>query len=127
MSAEHRDALLSALPACNLPSELVAWLTQGFAAWQQGQSLEQALELEAPDLDERDDMIRTVIELSPGESVAARCSYFIGCLDGCELHHRHDMQQQVERLRGLSVPRSLKQLRRILDGRRQDGWRIEGT
>ena len=121
MSAERVSELLRVADA--LPEHLRAWLIEGLEAWQCGADLEHALGLDPIDLNQRDSMIRTVISLSPGDSVSARCSYFLSCLDGCETHQRHDMQHQVERLRGLDVPRSLKQLRRILGGRRQDGWK----
>lgn len=127
MSAERLNALLGHLPDSQLPADLVQWLQQGFTSWQAGHDLGQALELEPVDLNQRDSMICVVISLSPGNSVAARCSYFLSCLDGCETHRRHDMQRRVERLREMDVPRSLKQLRRILNGRRQDGWKGHKT
>jgi hypothetical protein len=125
MAAEHVTQLLQV--ADRLPADVRDWLVQGLEAWQCGADLEQALGLEPVGLNQRDSMIRTVIELSPGNSVSARCSFFIGCLDGCETHPRHDMQQHVVRLRDENVPRSLKQLRRIVNGRRADGWREQGT
>ena len=127
MSDLHRDALLNALPACNLPGELVAWLVYGFEVQRAGGDLLEALGLIGLDLDERDDMTRTVINLSPGDSVAGLCSYFIDCLDGQKTHTRPDMQRHIERLQYMGVPRSVRHLRRIVNGRRQDGWLIQGT
>lgn len=74
-------------------------------------------------MDQRDDLIREVIALSPGESVKARCSFFLDCLSGQQSHPRRDMRRVIEQLQDMGTPRSVKQLRRILDYRRQDGWR----
>ena len=127
LSDQHRNSLLTALPGCNLPGELVTWLAHGLEVQRAGGDLVEALGLDGPDLNRRDDLLRTVIDLSPGESMTARCLFVVGCLDGQEQHPRGDMQVVIDRLQRLPVPRSIKQLRRILNGRRQDGWRIEGT
>jgi hypothetical protein len=126
MSDQYRDALLTALHGCDLPGDLVAWLTHGLEVQRAGGDLLEALGLEGPDLNRRDDLLRTVIDLAPGESITARCFFVIECLDGARFP-RNDMQHLIDRLQRLSVPRSVRQLRRILDGRRQDGWKVQGT
>ena len=127
MSDQYRDALLAVLPACDLPAELVAWLAHGLEVQRAGGSLVEALGLEGPDMGRRDDIIRTAILLSPGVSTAARCAFFVDCLDNNRQHPRKDMQHMIGVLRFLDVPRTTRHLTRIVDNRRQDGWRECGT
>ena len=123
MSDQRRDQLLSHLADCNLPGELVAWLRHGFEVHAAGGCLLTALGLAGPDLNRRDSLLREVLALSPGESVTARCAFVIGCLADEEQHPRPDMQRTIEALQRLGGALSVRQLRRIIAGRRQDGWR----
>jgi hypothetical protein len=127
MSAEHCDALLSVLPASNLPRELVAWLVRGLEVHQAGGDLLSALDLPGADMDRRDSLVRVVLKLTPGESFSARAAFFLDALAGNEEHPRQDMQQIIRKLRLLPWPGSVRQLRRIVAGHRQDGWRENGT
>ena len=121
MSDDRRDQLLQHLADCNLPGELVAWLRHGFEVHQAGGDLLAALELPGPDLNRRDDMIREVVGLSLGETLTARCCYFLDCLDGKQTHHRNDMQRVVELLQRVAVPRTKERLRGIVKaGERND-------
>ena len=122
--SDRVSQLLDALPSAGLPLELVGWLRDGFTAWQAGADLHSALSLNGPDVDRRDDLLRIVILLSPGESITAQCAYTIACLDGRQHHHRQDMQNIVRSLQLVGCPRSIKQLKRIVEGRRQDGWHV---
>jgi hypothetical protein len=121
MTAERVNELIEAADA--LQEHLRDWLRDGFTAWQAGADLHTALCLAGPDPDRRGDLIKTAVLLSPGESITAKAAYFISCLDGYQHHHRDDMQAIIRSLRLISCPRSIKQLRRIVEGRRQDGWR----
>ena len=126
MSAERINELLQV--ADRLPDHLRAWLVQGLQDWQQGQNLEHALKLgAAPDIDyfERDEYIRASIRLCPGESEGAQCSYFIDVITGASKHPDPTGRQFVELLARsrVYIPRTTRHLRRILNGRRQDGWR----
>ena len=127
MSAERVSELLQA--ANQLPSHLRDWLTQGLQDWQQGRDLETALQLldDTPSiyLDDRDDMLRAAIRLCPGESESAQCSYFIGLINGESKHPDPAGRQFVELLARsrVYIPRTGRHLRRILAGRRADGWR----
>ena len=125
MSAERRDRLLSCLRDSCLPVDLVEWLACGLEVQAAGGDLLEALELDGPDYDRRDDLLRTVIALSPGESLPARCAFVVACLGGHEQHPRADMRSIVRSLSLIGCPRSIRQLRRIVEGRRQDGWRIK--
>jgi hypothetical protein len=107
-----------------LPDDVAGWLRDGFAAWQAGADLHEALDLPGPDTGRRDDLLRTIIALSPGESSTARCAFVVGCLGGSERHPRPDMQHLIESLRLVGCPRSIRQLKRIVQGRRQDSWRL---
>lgn len=125
--------------ADRLPADLAAWLVCGLEAWQRGEDLAGALGLVA-DLDEyndgtewvsldtRDEWLQIIIPLCPGASTAAQCSFFLSCLAG-DVDPRNEVASGlIGRLRrsNVKVPHSIKHLRRILDGRRQDGWRIQG-
>ena len=125
MSAALVTELLEAADA--LPAHLRDWLRDGFTAWQAGADLHTALCLDGPAPDRRDDLIKTAVLLSPGESITAKAAYFISCLDGYQHHHRDDMQAIIRSLRLVGCPRSIKQLKRITEGRRQDGWRERET
>ena len=124
MSAERVAELLQHLD--RLPAELADWLRNGFEAHAAGGDLLAALDLDCPDLDQRDEHIRTCVALSPGESLAARIAFFLGCLTGNTRHPRRSVQRLIRGLRAMSCPRSPKQLRRICAGRRRDGWDING-
>jgi len=127
MTAARRDALLAILPASNLPRELVAWLVHGLSIQAAGGNLLDALRLGGPDLDRRDDLLRTVIELTEAETAPARRAIVSACLAGNREHPRRDMRAFIATLRSMDCPRSPKQLKRIEEHRRQDGWRIDGT
>ena len=66
MSVERRDRLLSCLRDSCLPVDLVEWLACGLEVQAAGGDMLEALELDGPDNDRRDDLLRTVIALSPG-------------------------------------------------------------
>jgi len=123
MTASLVTELLQAADA--LPDNLRDWLRDGFTAWQAGADLHTALCLDGPDPDRRDDLLRTVIALSPGESLTARCAFTVACLIGHEQHPRADMQSIIRSLRLINCPLSIRHMRRIMEGRRQDGWRIQ--
>jgi hypothetical protein len=121
--------LLELLPA-GLPEGLAGWLRDGLERWQQGQSLEQALELDIPtmDLRERDSLILAAIQGCPGESTAARISAFLGALDGDDDHIDRQALQFIGLLKKSRVrlPHSIRHTRRLLAGIRSPGWRNEG-
>lgn len=124
MSAERLQQLLTQLPDSGLDPELVGWVAGGLEAWREGADLETALELYRPALDQRDEWIKLAISLCPGESTTAKCSYFLDCLDGKQ-HPESTGQRLIEKLtvEPVNAHLSIKHLRRILAGRRQDGWR----
>lgn len=128
MSTDRLQQLLTALPDSGLAPELVAWLA-GLEAWREGVELDKALELYRPGLDQRDAWLQMAIGLCPGESDTAKCSYFLDCIDGRRQHPEITGQHLIEKLisEPVKVKLSIKQLLRILDGRRQDGWREQGT
>ena len=134
MSAERINQLLVLLPDSELPDDVVWWLVAGLEGWQRGQSLEDALGLHdddsghcSMDLYERDDLIRAAIRLCPGDSESAQASYFLEVM--------HGQPGTLMRLVRASwtccacarvyVPKTLRHLRRILAGRRCDGWRYQ--
>jgi len=132
MSAEHISQLLVLLPDSELPDDVVWWLVAGLEGWQRGQSLEDALGLHdddsghcSMDLYERDDLIRAAIRLCPGDSESAQASYFLEVMHGHARHPDETGARFVDMLRGarVYVPKTLRHLRRILAGRRCDGWR----
>ena len=137
MTAERVNQLLVLLPDSNLPDELAAWLAVGLAGWQRGQCLEDALHLAGDDpedsdycsmdLYERDDLIRVAIRLCPGDSESAQASFFLEVMQGHIQHPDETGGRFVDMLRvsRVYVPRTLRHLRRILAGRRQDGWRYQ--
>jgi len=128
LSVERLQKLLTELPDSGLDSDLIEWLA-GLEAWREGVDLAEALELYRPGLDQRDDWIQMAIGLCPGESDTAKCSYFLDCIDGRRQHPETTGQHLIEKLisEPVKVKLSVKQLLRILDGRRQDGWRGQGT
>ena len=113
MTAERINRLLKSLPDSKLPGDLQEWLRELFT--------------QAPvdDLGERDALIRLAVSLSPGESKTARCSFFLDCIGGRLDHPSPTAQTMIVKLRtsGFYLPGSVKQLFRIIEGRRQDGWR----
>ena len=129
MSAERLQKLLAVLPDSGLDPALAEWLAGGLEAWGEGENLAESLELYRPSLDQRDGWIQVAVSLCPGESDTAKCSYFVDCLDGHRQHPEATGRNLVERLKTepIKVPASIKQLLRILDGRRADGWREFGT
>ena len=126
MSAGRVNELLQV--ADRLPAHLRTWLVQGLEAWQRGRELEQALEL-LPDQseflsdDERDAYIRTCIQSCPGGSIGAKCAFFTDVVNGVRRHPDKTGRQLVKILQRsrVYIP-ATRQLRRILQGRRQDGW-----
>jgi hypothetical protein len=129
MSAEHVSELLQA--ANRLPDSLRAWLVQGLERWQQGQDLEQALKL-LPDsipLGQRDLYIRSCVQSCPGESTGAKCAFFFDVLKGARVHPDKSARQLIAVLQHsrVYIPKTVQHLRRILDYRRQDGYRVQGT
>lgn len=123
MSEARAAALLAALPGCDLPAELRAWLLHGFEAQAAGGCLLEALNLPGADLDRRDALLQSVVAATPGDSLQARILTTIDCVQGNREHPRRDMQLIVKRLRQSGCDLSARQLRRIVAGRRQDGWR----
>ena len=128
MSAERLQKLLAVLPSSDLPADLAGWLADGMQEYQRGAELEQALKLASDDtmtLDERDELLRTVLDLSPGESMAARCCYVLDCMDGSQ-HSNKLASRLILRLRRsrIRLPRDARQLRRIMSGYRcEDSFR----
>jgi hypothetical protein len=121
MSADRLDQLLEALPG-GLDPALVAWLVSGVKAWREGDDLEAALELACGDamtLDQRDELLRVVIDLSPGNSMAARCCSALDNLDGTR-HPDELAAQLILRLRRsrIRLPGTVRHLRRIANGHR---------
>jgi hypothetical protein len=136
MTAERVNQLLVLLPDSALPDDLTAWLAVGLAGWQRGQCLEDALRLTDDDSDdsgmdlyERDDLLRAAIRLCPGDSETAQASYFLEVIEGHLLHPDPTGARFVDMLHSARVyiPKTLRHLRRILAGRRQDGWRERDT
>ena len=134
MTAERVNQLLVLLPDSELPDDVVWWLVAGLEGWQRGQSLEDALGLHDDDSDycsmdlyERDDLLRAAIRLCPGDTESAQASYFLEVMHGHAQHPDETGRRFVDLLRGarVYVPRTLRHLRRILAGRRQDGWRYQ--
>jgi hypothetical protein len=134
MTGERVNQLLVLLPDSGLPDDLLWWLVAGLEGWQRGQSLEDALGLHDDDSDyccmdlyERDDLIRVAIRLCPGDSESAQASFFLEVMQGHIQHPDETGRRFVDLLRGarVYVPKTLRHLRRILAGRRQDGWRHE--
>lgn len=117
MSAERLQKLLVLLPDSGIPPVLAEWLAGGLEAWRAGDDLADALELHRLSLDTRDEWLQVAIDLCPGESGTAKCSYFVDCLDGHRQHPETTGQHLVERLthEPVTVPRSIKQLLRIVD------------
>ena len=113
MTAENVNRLLDCLPDSGLPADLQRWLRELFS------------HQPVDDLGERDALIRLVVGLSPGESRTARCSFFLDCIGGRLEHPSLTAQGVIKKLRtsGAYVPGSVKQLLRIIEGRRHDGWR----
>ena len=124
------ETLLASLRAGQLPARARRWLIIGFERWQQGAVLEAALGLDttAP-LDRRDELIRAVIELSPGASATAKCAYVAECLAGDRDHASAMAAELVRKLleSGVQLPQSVRHLARILNGSRaasetESGW-----
>ena len=123
MSADRLHRLLTALPDSGLDPELAAWVACGFEAWQSGGNLIEALGLASDLLDRRDELIRMVIPMCPGESGAARFSYFRSCVTGDIQHESQTARQLIRKIQALPVVvPTVRHLRRIMRGRRQDGW-----
>lgn len=126
MSADRLDQLLDALPDSGLDPELVAWLVSGVKAFKhQGENLEVALNVAGNDslsLDERDELLRVCLKLSPGESFAARGCFVLDCLDGTAQHSNKLAAQLILRVRRsrVALPGSVRHLRRIANGHRSD-------
>jgi hypothetical protein len=106
------EALIADLRVCNLPSEARAYLIA---------SLETA-GTEQPDLDTRDEWIKTAIQLCPGETLTAKCAYFLECLDGEQRHPSPIAARLLNKLASanLQIPHSIRQLKRVFRGSRQD-------
>ena len=125
MSADRLKKLLIALPDSRLDPELVQWLCDGIEAFEhRGEDLEAALDIagdESMTLDERDELLRIALDLSPGDSFAARCCYVLDCLDGTTQHCDELAAELILRLRRSRVrlPNS-RHLRRINNGHRCD-------
>ena len=115
------EALLTALRAGELPAEARQWLVEGLEAWQQGHDLESALGLHGEPLDRRDELLRAVIKLSPGDSTMAKCAYVAECLAGDREHNSPLAAELVRKLQAsvIGIPQSIRQLARILNGNRQ--------
>lgn len=116
------ELLIADLKAGQLPAAARRWLIAGFERWQQGAELAAALGLDSAPLDRRDDLLRVVLRLSPGDSIAAKCAYASECLNGGRDHASTMAAELVCKLlaNGEPVPRSIKHLRRILLGSRQE-------
>ena len=127
MSADLAQELIEA--ADRLPSHLRDWLVVGFESWREGEDLAESLGLFRPTLDERDQWIKLCVSLCPGETDTAKCSFFLDCIAGSRQHPEAAGQRLIEKLisQPVNVELSIKQLRRIINGRRQDGWWLSGT
>jgi hypothetical protein len=121
VTAERVNELLEHID--RLPAALGDWLARGFAQWQRGGDLQQALELdcEIMSYDERDRLLRACIELCPGADASDRLSYFVGMLARGDEHSDATGRQMLAILRRSRayVPTSRKHYRdRILKGHR---------
>ena len=116
------EELLASLRAGDLPPQARRWLIEGLEAWQQGQDLESALGLHSEPLDRRDELLRAVIEVSPGDSTTAKCAYAAECLAADRDHVSPLAADLVRKLQAsaIAIPQSIRQLARILNGTRQD-------
>jgi hypothetical protein len=87
-----------------------------------GAELEQALGLASEPMDRRDDVLRVVLRLTPGASNTAKSAYVAECLAGDRDHVSPLAADLLNKLleSGVLIPRSIKHLRRILLGSRQD-------
>ena len=79
-------------------------------------------------LDERDELLRVIVGLAPGESDRACCLFVLDCFAGETIHPHPVARRCLRDLRaaGVYLPGTIRHLRRILEGRRSDGWR-DGT
>ena len=132
MSAAFVNELIEAADA--LPAHLRDWLVDGLQAWQDGTDLEAALHLSESgascmSLDERDSMLVACINSAPGESDAAKMTFFIGVIHDRATHPDETAQRFIAVMKSAQVyiPGTVRHLRRIMQGRRQDGWRIQET
>lgn len=116
------ETLLASLRAGELSAEARQWLITGLEAWQRGAGLETALGLHSSVLDRRDESLRLVIRLTPGSSSTAKCAFLIECLAGDRIHPSSVAAQLLDKLQssGAQLPKSVRHLRRILRGSRQD-------
>ena len=117
-------AVVVALRAGKLPDDARDWLVAGFEQWQAGVPLEAAMGLDTEPLDRRDDLLRVVLKMAPGESDAARCAFVVDCMDGILEHPSPMAQRLMDKLlvAGVQIPRSVRHLGRILNGGRAPGW-----
>lgn len=116
------EDLLSALRAGMLSQEARRWLIGGFEGWLCGQSLEEALGLQSEPLDRRDEVLRLLIQLSPGSSETARCCFLVDCLNGDQEHPAQVAASMINKLQasGVPLPKSIRHLTRIAAGGRSD-------
>ena len=128
MTAALVNELIEAADA--LPAHLRDWLVDGLQAWQDGTDLEAALHLvdsgaSYMGLDERDQMLVFCINSAPGESDAAKMTFFIEAIQDKATHPDETAQRFIAVMKSAQVyiPGTVRHLRRIMQGRRQDGWR----
>ena len=101
----------------------MSWLSGAIYAFKnRGDDLEAALGIagdESLTIDQRDELLRVVLDLSPGESFTARGCAVLDCLDGSQ-HNNKLAARLVLRLRRsrIRLPRTVRHLRCIANGHR---------
>lgn len=76
-------------------------------------------------LDQRDELLRVIVGLAPGESDRACCLFALDVIAGEQLHPHRVARECLQDLReaGVRLPTDLRQMYRVLRGQRSDGWR----
>lgn len=121
MSAEYVAELLELLPDSDLPAELVEWLLDGFTRYQDfGEDIAEALGLDQPLIDRRDELLKMCVMMAPSDSMTAKAAFTLACLHHGQTHPDPTAQKFIERLRSLPcrLPHSIRHLARLIDGDR---------
>jgi hypothetical protein len=120
MSASRVRELLQALPDSRLPASLRAWLQTGFKEWERGADLAEALDLNQPLIDRRDEMLRIVVALAPGEHRSTQAAFTLSCLHQGQRHPDPVAARFIGRIKEMPVrlPKSVRHMVRIVDADR---------